>query len=284
MKDTEIKVNNKIVGEYDMIPDDNRPDWEQDDLTKANYIKNRPGYKYRLEAVCTKNPVDVISAKAGDTFRMDEDVNSYGGHAIYIGIINVHLQDRYPIYRSRIKQDFFNTELKAKYTAYWDLNNTGNVLDIGSKAGNSTIHINRSVDAQYQGESFFRVYLVTDPAYLKDEYKTRFLKKGVYLEFLKMPRAVAQYCNLSFETYYYRQFDGNYIPRQAFLVPEPAADDEGKFLTTDNNGKIVWDVLPDIVPAATAADAGKVLMIGSDGKPTWTTLPTSTSENTQATT
>lgn len=254
MKDTEITVAGKVVGEYDMCPDDNRPDWEQDDVEKPNYVKNRPGYRTRLDKVCTKTPIDVISAKPGDIFRMDEDINSYGGHQIYIGYINRFLKDFGPIYMSRIRQEFFNTDIKYNYVAYWNLNNTCIVEDIGT-GGDNVTKSNKCCDISYEGSTFFRIYLIANAQYLKDNYKTKFTKNGIYLEFLKMPKAVAQYCKLSFEAYYYHQFDTSYIPRQAFLVPEP-----------------------------TAADAGKVLTVGSDGKPAWTTLPTSTSENTETAT
>lgn len=253
MKDTEISVAGKVVGEYDMCPDDNRPDWEQNDPTKANYIHNRPGYKKKLDKVSSYEEIDVISAKSGDIFRMDKDINSYGGHFLYIANIISGLAKGAPTTTSRIKQVFYNTEIEREYTAYWNLDYSCPVEDLGSGASNSTIKQNRVCTIQYDGSVLFRVYLVTDTDYLQDKYKSKFTKKGVYLEFVKMPRAVAKYCRLSFEVYYYYQIDRNYLP-----LPSPVF----------------------MIPNVTTADAGKVLMIGSDGKPAWTTLPTSTSETT----
>ena len=246
MKDTEITVAGKVVGEYDMCPDDNRPDWDQNDSTKANYVHNRPGYKYRLNNVCTQEAVDVISAKSGDIFRMDKDVNANGGDFLNIAYIIYYLRDFGPAYKARIKQVFYNTDIKHDYTAYWDMNNTCPLVDIGSGPSNKVLKQNRCCTIQYNGSTLFRVYLIANSEFLNDEYKSKFTKNGVYLEFVNMPRAVAKYCKLSFEAYRHVQFDTSYIPRQAFLVPEP-----------------------------TAADAGKVLTIGSDGKPAWTTLPPS---------
>ena len=110
--------------------------------------------------------------------------------------------------------------------------------------------------------------------YLNEEYKSKFTKNGIYLEFIKNYHLDAsEYCRMSIETYCYYVVDPSYIPDRAFLVPKPVSDDKGKILRVNPNGEPEWQ---DDIPEATAADAGKVLMVGADGKPVWTSLPTST--------
>lgn len=130
MKDTEIKVNNKTVGEYDMIPDDNRPDWDQDIQEATNFVKNRPMYKTRNNSVSSKTPVDVISAKTGDIFRMDEDVNQYGGNQVSIVAIISGLTKSAPTTMSRIKQVFYDPRVKDERIIYWNLKYPSLVEDI----------------------------------------------------------------------------------------------------------------------------------------------------------
>lgn len=280
MKDTEITVAGKVVGEYDMCPDDDRPDWDQDDNEAPNFVKNRPAYRKRLDSLCTPTPVDVIQAKNGDIFRMDDDSWPVIGRRVLIGYINSFLlkRDYAPIYMGRIRQEFFSTNVKANYARYWDLHGTYAISDIGT-GGNHVMKSNTRCIVS-DNVKLFAIYFIGDPQYLYDSYKTMFTTTGIYLEFYNLPQGAAKYCKTTFEAYYYHQFDASYIPRQAFLVPEPAASDKNKVLATDANGKIEWQTGAADIPSATAADVGKVLMIGSDGKPAWTTLPTSTSENT----
>lgn len=246
MKDTEIKVNNKTVGEYDMIPDDNRPDWEQDDNESPNFVKNRPMYKTMNQSVSSKTPVDVISAKTGDIFRMDEDVNQYGGNYISIAVIISGLTKRAPTTASRIKQVFYDPRVKGERIIYWNLNYPSTVEDIGNGTSDIVTTQNRVCIIKDDDMIYFRVYLISDVKYLQDQYKSKFAKNGIYLEFVEMPNHVAKYCKLSFEAWYYHRLDANYLPLSSpvFMIPEAPSTDKNYVLTIDPVGRPFWEFAP----------------------------------------
>ena len=62
-------------------------------------------------------------------------------------------------------------------------------------------------------------------------------------------------------------------------IPVPTADDVGKVLTVDENGKWTLATIPSQLPAVTAAtDEGKVLTVNSEGKWAAAALPSSDAE------
>ena len=247
MKDTAITVAGKCVGEYDMCPDDNRPDWEQNDPTKANYVHNRPGYRERVQDLCSAQEVDVISKTSGFTFKADN-----GTTIGRIASVVDSLKKRNHIYRVTIRQEYVDTA-KGEYTYNWEMSNvsTNIIEDIGTPHTTwPMLYPNKVCNITSGNEVIYRVYFITDPTLLFDEYKNRFTEIGIYIEFVKLFARASKYCRISLETWKYNQLDAHYI----FAPP----------------------IIFDIPSTVTAADAGKVLMIGSDGKPAWTTLPTST--------
>ena len=273
MKDTEININGKRVAEYDICPDDNRPDFDENDSNSPTFMHNRPCHKEKVDSVSSYKEIDVISAKSGDIFRLDKDINSDDGASLTIAYIITDLKSYAPEYKVRFKQVYRRANLNGEFSTYWDLNSTFPIMDIGS-GDESIFRQNRVCAIQHKGSDTYRIYFVVNKKYLNEEYKSKFTKNGIYLEFVKPYQLDAsEYCRMSIETYHYHKFDPSYIPNRAFLVPEPVSDDKGKFLRVNPNGEPEWQ---DDIPEATAADAGKVLMVGADGKPVWTSLPTST--------
>ena len=274
MKDTEININGKRVAEYDICPDDNRPDFDENDSNSPTFMHNRPCHKEKVDSVSSYKEIDVISAKSGDIFRLDKDVSSNGGASLFIAYIISGLKSYAPAYKVRFKQVYRRTNLNGEFSSYWDLNNTFPIMDIGSGDASSKYQQNRVCAIQKNKSDAYRIYFVANMKYLNEEYKSKFTKNGIYLEFIKNYHLDAsEYCRTSIETYCYYVVDPSYIPNRAFLVPKPVSDDKGKILRVNPNGEPEWQ---DDIPEATAADAGKVLMVGADGKPVWTSLPTST--------
>lgn len=93
---------------------------------------------------------------------------------------------------------------------------------------------------------YFRVYFVSDVKYLQDQYKSKFAKNGIYLEFIEMPSHVAKYCKLSFEAYYYHRLDANYLPLSSpvFMIPEAPLIDKSCVLKIDSVGRPFWTFAP----------------------------------------
>ena len=274
MKDTEININGKRVAEYDICPDDNRPDFDENNPNSPTFMHNRLAYREKVDSVSSYEEIDVISAKSGDIFRLDKDIISHGGDSLTIAYIITGLKSYAPEYKVRFKQVYRRANLNGEFSSYWDLNNTFPIMDIGSGNESSIFQQNRVCAIQDDGSDAYRIYFVVNKKYLNEEYKSKFTKNGIYLEFVKPYYLDAsEYCRMSIETYYYHKFNPSYIPDRAFLVPKPVSDDKGKILRVNPNGEPEWQ---DNIPEATAADAGKVLMVGADGKPVWTSLPTST--------
>lgn len=55
------------------------------------------------------------------------------------------------------------------------------------------------------------------------------------------------------------------------IVPTPAAADEGKVLTANDDGTASWEDPEGGLPASTGTDRGKVLTVGYSGDPGWVT-------------
>ena len=284
MKDTEIKVNGKCVGEYDMCPDDNRPDWNIHDKNDPRYVKNRPIEWWHPYGAPVGQEVDIFGKNTGYMFNVN---NVQRGTIAYI-VSNTDPGST-SSYRPRLKQVFYNTELKTEYTAYWELNRLGlskdyqylTVEDIGS--GTNMFGSNRLctfIDRRRNNCILFKVWAITDPSKLKPEYVNKFTEWGLYVELVNMPRAVDKYCRISFECPYYRRIDPYYLPINfsdtPYMIPNATSADANKILTIGSDGKPVWKITYE-VPAATSADAGKILTVGADGVPVWATPTASAS-------
>lgn len=246
MIDTEIIVNGKCVGKYDMLPDDNRPDLEQSDDKAPNYVHNRPMYCHGVPTLCSTE-VDLISKSSGYMFKTDVSDST-----AWLYQLAEALKKYRQSYAPTLKIAYYDTNFNRDFVVKYVLNNALSVENmISTQVSGSNPQYNQCLACTVKrGTSIlFYVYVVMNDTLLQfeDKYKDRFDGPGVYIELVNLMPMAAKYYKVSLETKLYSTMNMNFLPLNDSVLE---------------------------IPAATASDAGKVLMVDSTGKPVWTTLPT----------
>lgn len=244
--DTEIIVNGKCVGKYDMIPDDNRPDLEQSDDKAPNYVHNRPMYCKDFPLLCSTE-VDLISKSSGYTFKADVD-DSTGTLYLLAETLKKYRQS----YAPTLRIAYYDTNFNRDYAVGYVLNNAlsvENMLSTQVSGPDSKYHQNLVCTVKRGTDTIFYIYVVMNDTLLEfeDKYAGRFDGPGVYIELVNLMPMAAKYYKVSLKTKLYSTMNMNFLPLNDSVLE---------------------------IPAATASDAGKVLMVDSTGKPVWATLPT----------
>ena len=211
-----------------------QPDWEQSDSTKNDYIKNRPGYREKVLSMCSIESVDIISKDSGFTFKAD---NNAPNTALFLACNS--LKSPLHGYQVSIKQEYYDAQSSNHdRIVYYKMNNSENVETLDNGTG-SSLYQNKMYIIKSGDTIFYRVYFVSKPSILLDEYKNRFTESGVYIEFVTLFPRATQYCRISLETYDYHKFDEKFIPFNdvAHDIPLPSTTDTGKTLVYSSSTK-----------------------------------------------
>lgn len=209
--------------------EDDKSDWNQNDYTAPNYVKNRPIWKER-RVVC-----DILA----ETPAVGEIVQIYSGNVSSVAKILIDPNSSNP-------PDCFKMIFEVDLNVNGQITHTIYPLNMYAQIGGRNCLLQQAQ---------FHVYVIDDVSTLTEEYASKFSSAGIYCEYWKAS-PVIKFNNIEIYWAMHRQLIEQYIPTTIART----ADIEN--LPKTNAEEIALLIETDTLPAVKNAD-GKLLSMGN---------------------
>ena len=213
-----------------------QPDWDQNDSTAKDYVKNRPIWQER-RVVC-----DILA----ETPAVGEIVQIYSGNVSSITKCLIDPNSSNP-------PDCFRMIFEVDLTVNGQTLHNTSPLNLYAQIGGNNCLLKLTQ---------FHVYVISDVSTLTEEYASKFSSAGIYIECWKSS-LVLKYNNIEIYWALHHQLVEQYIPttiaRTADVIPLPPTASVGqtiKVSAVDADGKPtaweaadpeeVWELLADV--------------------------------------